>query len=75
MKKSTEVTNRQLLKMWQETFGQANNLKTHEKMAAQILGGFFASNSIIEFDPNRVSLPIFGSLGRHSTMPQELRSM
>ena len=42
--------------------------------AAQILGIFFASNSIIEFDPNSDSIPIFGSLGRHFTTTRELRS-
>ena len=43
--------------------------------AAQIWGrGIFASNSINDFDPNRVSIPIFGSLGRRFTTPQELRS-
>ena len=34
--------------------------------------GDFASNSIIEFDPNRDSIPIFGSLQRHLTTTQEL---
>ena len=36
--------------------------------------GIFASNSIIEFDPNRDSIPIFGSLGHRFTTPRELGS-
>ena len=36
--------------------------------------GIFASNSIIEFDPNRDSIPIFGSLQHRFTTFGELQS-
>ena len=36
--------------------------------------GIFRTNSIIEFDPNRDSIPIFGSLGNRFTTTRERRS-
>ena len=41
--------------------------------AAQIFGGFLPQTSIIEFDPSRDSIPIFGSLRHHFITTRELR--
>ena len=52
--------------------GTSENPKTRCIRADEFFRGIFAPNSIIEFDPHRDSIPIFGSLQYRFTTTREL---